>query len=198
MNRTIPAIETRYSGINFRSRLEAKWAAMFDLLGWGWTYEPTDFKGWIPDFAIHGKDIVYVEVKPVSKFPDEVAQKIDQSGCTDEVLIVGMLGPMWDVEFNCPIVGWLREKTAPYDLCPTKLGPDDFWWEPAPMSRYEKEGIKGRIGFCHSGMSYSDRITGGYDGGSFGSFPVTQEEITMLWREASNRTRWNPKRQTNQ
>lgn len=193
MNRTIPAIETRYNGINFRSRLEAKWAAMFDLLRWGWTYEPTDFNGWIPDFAIHGKEIVYVEVKPVSEFPEEVAQKIDRSGCSDEVLIVGMLGPMWGDEFDYPIVGWLREKTVPYDSCRTKLGPDDFWWDTAPMSRYKNEGPNGRIGFCHSGMSFVDRISGGHDGGSFGSFPVTQEEITMLWREASNRTRWNPK-----
>jgi len=29
---TIPAIPTRYNGVNFRSRLEAKWAAFFDLL----------------------------------------------------------------------------------------------------------------------------------------------------------------------
>ncbi len=193
MNRTIPAIETRYNGINFRSRLEAKWAAMFDLLRWGWTYEPTDFNGWIPDFAIHGKEIVYVEVKPVSEFPKEVAQKIDRSGCSDEVLIVGMLGPMWGDEFDYPIVGWLREPTVPYDSRRTKLGPDDFWWDTAPMSRYKNEGPNGRIGFCHSGASFTDRISGGYDGGSFGSFPVTQEEITMLWREASNRTRWNPK-----
>ncbi len=162
-NQKIAAIETRYNGINFRSRLEAKWAAMFDLLKWGWTYEPTDFNGWIPDFAIH---------------------KIDASGCHDEVLIVGMLGPMRRDDLNCPIVGWLREGVGPEEV------PEDFWWEPAPMSRYEGED---RIGFCHSVGSYRDRITGQYDGGSFGSFPVTQEEVTMLWREASNRTRWNPK-----
>jgi len=183
-NQKIAAIETRYNGINFRSRLEAKWAAMFDLLKWGWTYEPTDFNGWIPDFAIHGERIIYVEVKPVSDFPMEVANKIDASGCHDEVLIVGMLGPMRRDDLNCPIVGWLREGVGLEEV------PEDFWWEPAPMSRYKGED---RIGFCHSGGSYKDRITGQYDGGSFGSFPVTQEEVTMLWREASNRTRWNPK-----
>ncbi|MEA2669684.1 MAG: hypothetical protein QOJ33_2618, partial [Chloroflexota bacterium] len=30
------AIPTTYDGVNFRSRLEAKWAAFFDLLGWRW------------------------------------------------------------------------------------------------------------------------------------------------------------------
>jgi len=181
MNYTIAAIETRYNGVIFRSRLEAKWAAMFDLLGWGWTYEPTDFNGWIPDFAIHGKDIIYVEVKPVGGFPQEVADKLDASGCQDEVLIVGMLGPTWDKVLNCPMVGWLRE------VC----GSGVFWWEPAAMSRWEGAD---RIGFCHSDGVYNDRITGKYDGGSFGrGDPVTQEEVTALWREASSRARWSPR-----
>lgn len=33
------AIETRYSGYNFRSRLEARWAVFFDSLGIEWEYE---------------------------------------------------------------------------------------------------------------------------------------------------------------
>lgn len=44
-NYTVPAIPTKYNGINFRSRLEAKWAAFFDLLEWNWEYEPCDFNG---------------------------------------------------------------------------------------------------------------------------------------------------------
>jgi hypothetical protein len=180
MNYTIAAIETRYSGINFRSRLEARWAAMFDLLGWGWTYEPTDFKGWIPDFAIHGeKEIIYVEVKPVGDFPEEVANKLAASGCPGDVLIVGMLGPTWSKKYECPTIGWLGDFAV--EGC--------FWWEPAAMSRW---GGEDRIGFCHSEGTFCDRITGKYDGGGFGSNPVTQEEVTSLWREACNRTRWSP------
>lgn len=49
----IPAIPTTYKGIEFRSRLEAKWAVMFDLLGWKWEYEPFDIEGYIPDFVLH-------------------------------------------------------------------------------------------------------------------------------------------------
>ena len=54
-------IPTKYNGINFRSRLEARWAAFFDQLKWEWEYEPIDLNGWIPDFttnpiqAIHTK-----------------------------------------------------------------------------------------------------------------------------------------------
>ncbi len=36
---SIKAIETRYKGYRFRSRLEARWAVYFDTLGWKWEYE---------------------------------------------------------------------------------------------------------------------------------------------------------------
>jgi hypothetical protein len=40
----IKAIETRYKGCNFRSRLEARWAVFFDTLGIEWQYEPQGFE----------------------------------------------------------------------------------------------------------------------------------------------------------
>lgn len=90
---SIPAIPTVYNGVQFRSRLEARWAAFFDKLGWPWLYEPIDLAGYIPDFILpfpHGK--VLVEVKPVlvlDDFKDEVFQKIVRSGWTDRFLLVG-------------------------------------------------------------------------------------------------------------
>ncbi len=59
----IASIPTTYKGVNFRSRLEARWAAFFDLEGWDWEYEPVDLKGWIPDFIIKGKQDLFVEIK---------------------------------------------------------------------------------------------------------------------------------------
>lgn len=59
----IAAIPTKYNGVQFRSRLEARWAAMFDLLGRAWEYEPIDLAGWIPDFRSRG---LLIEVCPVS------------------------------------------------------------------------------------------------------------------------------------
>jgi hypothetical protein len=83
------SIPTLYKGYQFRSLLEATWAAFFDQLGWRWEYEPTEFSGWIPDFVLYGESqLTYVEVKPVIAFPQTVADKIDASGCTEEVLIV--------------------------------------------------------------------------------------------------------------
>jgi len=184
---TMHAIETKYKGVIFRSRLEAKWAAMFDLLGWKWDYEPIDFNGWIPDFAIYGDNTVYVEVKPIDKFPDRVSERIDASGCKDEVLIVGMKCPIRSGSYDI-ILGWLRES-----LENQFTNAIEFWWEEASFGRWALGSKKSIIGFCHTEGRFVDRITGGYDGGSFGSNKVTVDEITKLWREAGNLTRWEHK-----
>lgn len=61
------AIETRYKGYRFRSRLEARWAVFFDELGIGYEYEPEGFctsdgTKYLPDFYLTFEH-VYVEVK---------------------------------------------------------------------------------------------------------------------------------------
>ena len=61
------AIETRYAGCRFRSRLEARWAVFFDSLNIEWKYEPEGYKilngkYYLPDFYLPEKDI-FVEVK---------------------------------------------------------------------------------------------------------------------------------------
>lgn len=67
----IKAIETRYAGCHFRSRLEARWAVFFDHLGIEWEYEPEGFEtsagNYLPDFRIRVPDDSYpywFEVKP--------------------------------------------------------------------------------------------------------------------------------------
>ncbi len=60
------AIPTIYNHIQYRSRLEARWAAFFDLMNWKFTYEPFDLKTWSPDFKLTtaaGTNFL-VEVKP--------------------------------------------------------------------------------------------------------------------------------------
>jgi hypothetical protein len=37
-------IPTKYRSVNFRSRLEAKYAALFDLLGWRWIAQWGDWQ----------------------------------------------------------------------------------------------------------------------------------------------------------
>lgn len=67
-NYNIKAKPTTYAGVTFRSRLEARWAAFFDICGLQWKYEPRfDFiKGWLPDFLITTSACeILAEVKPI-------------------------------------------------------------------------------------------------------------------------------------
>lgn len=89
---TIKAIETRYKGYRFRSRLEARWAVFFDALGIEWQYEPEGFERtepvwhetlgrvgekvirYLPDFYLPQTD-TWVEVKGVMS--DEDAYRLE-------------------------------------------------------------------------------------------------------------------------
>jgi hypothetical protein len=73
MSEPIKAIETRYKGYRFRSRLEARWAVFFDAIDVRWEYEPQGFRlsdgtMYLPDFHLpgfHQRDKgIYVECKP--------------------------------------------------------------------------------------------------------------------------------------
>jgi hypothetical protein len=64
----IRVIETSYHGYLFRSRLEARWAVFFDVLGIKWVYENEgfDFGGglrYLPDFWLSTVKM-WAEVKP--------------------------------------------------------------------------------------------------------------------------------------
>ena len=114
---TFNAIPTTYQGVRFRSRLEARWSAFFDLVGWRWTYEPIDLAGYIPDFIVEharysddrydaewlvasgGPNTIgctetvrrIVEVKPSLDLVDLISygKKIDESGWDGHASIVG-------------------------------------------------------------------------------------------------------------
>jgi hypothetical protein len=82
---------TPYAGVAFRSRLEAKWAAFFDLVKWAWEYEPIDLKGWSPDFRV---GTTLIEVKPVATrqaWPEDTVLKVVEAsrGYDGEVLLFG-------------------------------------------------------------------------------------------------------------
>lgn len=73
----------KYNGIQYRSRLEAKWAAFFEFIGWKYDYEPVEFelKGWMPDFYISNLQLL-IEVKPYSQWSEEVLNKIKPHAST--------------------------------------------------------------------------------------------------------------------
>jgi hypothetical protein len=56
-NSNMKAIDTRYRGYRFRSRLEARWAVFFDKMDTRWEYEPQGYAlpgagAYLPDFYL--------------------------------------------------------------------------------------------------------------------------------------------------
>jgi hypothetical protein len=169
------AIETSYNGTVFRSRLEARWAAFFDLVGWRWDYEPVDCNGWIPDFSLIAKGspggILLVEIKPIFEFSRGVADKIDAAEKEHEVLMLGC-GPQDGRNGErAKLAGWLRDQ-------------DSWEWERA----YFHES--GGVGVHPENMGWTNRITGEYDG-NCGAFADVHAD--RIWAEAGNIVRWSPR-----
>jgi hypothetical protein len=80
----LKAIETKYKGYRFRSRLEARWAVFFNALGVDWRYEHeglelSDGSWYLPDFHIFERD-------PASPFPPTVVEIKASSPSDAEVL----------------------------------------------------------------------------------------------------------------
>jgi hypothetical protein len=76
----IKALETKYKGYRFRSRLESRYAVYFDCIGIEWVYEPQGFvlEGnipYLPDFWLNDLHC-FAEVKPET-FSKEALQKIN-------------------------------------------------------------------------------------------------------------------------
>jgi len=64
-----------YKGLEFKTSLEARWAAFFDLAGWSWWVNPRSIENWRPDFMVTfpcghsecgGSHTLLVSVLPVS------------------------------------------------------------------------------------------------------------------------------------
>lgn len=104
----VPAIETEYRGYRFRSRLEARVAAMLDFIGWEWEYEPEGFElasgRYLPDFALIkpqeslnpdcrvGERMLWIEVKGAPPTQKDLARAHDLAAATRTpvAFIVGM------------------------------------------------------------------------------------------------------------
>lgn len=213
------AIRTTYAGVNFRSRLEASWAAFFDLCEWRWEYEPFELPGWIPDFSLKKDDGTYilVEVKPIewTASSEEACHfvetdsslkkvrrytKIDED---QEVLILGArpffeyndhsrdtFGVIWNEEW-----GHHSDPVFADDADPDAddIEPIDFVRQGPYVDIAEICSYTKNgndIDFCASNFSYKYRLSGHYDGKVFSPGVYVDD----LWKEARNRTQWKPKK----
>ena len=175
-------IPTFYKGIQFRSRLEAQWAATLDLLEWEWDYEPFDCKGWIPDFVLKGALPILLDAKPVATFAECAAfgQKIVDSEPPYPVAIVGA-GRLPLEGTNCCIGSFVA------------VGPD----KDHPMALFDGHDLS--IGKCcgkRDGMVWSTEWGGWHCGicGDWGKiYHDFRREFDDLWRRAKEESRWSPK-----
>jgi len=107
MAQRLRAIPTTYHGIEFRSKLEAKYAQAFDRLGIVWEYEGHGFRFddgtcYCPDFYMPEID-TYFEVKGV--LDEESRRKVDLLAGEKKNIVVGKpdgcveanLAGMWDM-----------------------------------------------------------------------------------------------------
>lgn len=170
------AIETLYGDVMFKSRLEARWAAFFDLMGWQWTYEPIDLDGWIPDFQL-GVIGGLVEVKPFLRPGDwqamiaDIARALQNHDMKPRVLLLGV-SPMAIVG-DYVSIGWMLEYHGEWML------------DTAVVGRYGPGGPMG----CHANSNdWTCFVSGVHHGGTTAYFGG--DEVGANWRKASNVTQW--------
>lgn len=198
-------IPTKANGYQMRSRLEAKWAHFFDLIGWKWEYEPFDANGYIPDFLIFGERPFLVEVKPATNidgFDDasEKAQRSLRDEWSNDILYVGVTPFLGD---DCcswgpghgPIIGRLDEWSddasgwidthATFGLC-TECA---FGGNLENDFLYVNRGFA--IGSCTS--DYSARPCDHNDGNPpFLRTVHINQFVRSLWADACNESQWKP------
>jgi hypothetical protein len=171
VSRARNAIPTHYAGVQFRSRLEAKWAAMFDLLEWDWEYEPFDLDFYVPDFVLKFHRPILVEVKPWLKTDDAraVQAALDLQPWDGEILIAGSQIGNFAPDTACGLLrdsegGWGDAILSHCVECDTPmLRSGDFSWR------------------CR---------TCGFEDGHKHLIALQYAHVSQLWREAGNLSQW--------
>lgn len=164
-------IPTVYNGVQYRSRLEAHWAAFFDIINWKFTYEPYDLNKWSPDFKLiteRGQTFL-VEVKPQELV--DVSLTLRMGGATnysDGILIVNE-SPFRFPYPNC--IGWTSVEGKTKD----HKGEDNFEFCTSVIMNLYGEGL-GIFNLCDGNDDVHSNL-----------FDATEFCLPM-WTEAGNKT----------
>jgi hypothetical protein len=178
----IPTIGVR--GIQFRSRIEAQWAYIFENLEWNWEYEPLDLDGYIPDFIINFYDSeILIEIKGDTNIwenYEEHKNKIIKSGWKKPFAILGSrykISEYWD-DNNCPNIG--KVSYIPQE--------DGKWITDDLIIRKEKDRYNknGKPEWFLGG----DYILYDICSGDWKNIIETKTDFDKLWVEAKNKVQW--------
>jgi hypothetical protein len=197
---THEGIPTEHAHTNFRSRLEARWACLFDAIGWAWEYEPFDCEGYIPDFAILGDRPFLVEVKPALTY-GELTEHIDKVKRADrEALIVGASPLLKDHWGDAVLAGCLLQLREYEDVVEEwdGLNPPrdkvalvrDFYDGPAEWFRCH---VCHQVNVFHVDGSWDGYPCDHYEGNAHLG-QISYDEIARFWAAARNATQWEARR----
>lgn len=198
MGQRTNGIPTLYRGVQYRSRLEARWAYFFDLLGWPYQYEPFDLAGWIPDFLLPGETPTLVEVKPAISLPHDIAAELSAQAPDHEILIVGCSIGRERSDNEALQLGWHRQVFGDSEPEPTGWEAAVFMSVPRPPDEANfgvTSGDSGRFfvfDWCSDVHSFHGRLTGWHDG----YIPFEEGDARLLfdlWNRAGNAVQWRGK-----
>ena len=178
----IAPIPTVYGGVQFRSRLEARYAALFDLVRWPWEYEPTDLFWYVPDFLLRfPRGLVLAEVKPATTATELLtfAPKVSDAGWPGEVLMLGASLFLPTTE-AVPSFGLYSQFEESPD------GPALGAFDHAILHRCL--GCKA-VSFHHASGDWRCAVAGCSDGNTLVDV-IEPHELRALWNEAGARTQW--------
>ncbi len=187
------AIPTFYDRIEYRSRLEARWAAFFDQLGWQCIYEPFDADHYIPDFIIHGDGPLLVEIKPVvtqEEYKDvltEVDRKLgDDDGAWLNGVVVFGVSPL-------PYAGYyLADRVASISgeagwyRCPS-CGAFAIEWHPRTVQQWRRRSVQQATPRCRDRHYYAPcghLVFGDH------MERIDPDVTHQLWATACNNVKW--------
>lgn len=152
------AIETKYRGFRFRSRLEARWAVFFDALGIRWDYEPEGYQlntgeWYLPDFFVHFAARNFCG----AKFP-RGGYWIEIKPTAPDVLTVQKLA---DVCIGTSHSGYILWGSPwAYGSCTLSRRGGPAQYAPHPMQSADVEIQWGRFATAGSSSDYADGLRG--------------------------------------
>lgn len=193
MRYAMKAHPTEYRGVEYDSRLEATWAAFFDLAGWTHHYQPVDLEGWSPDFSIQtAEDPILVEVKPIEpvKRPWPKSSVFDAATERRMVLAAGE-------RHNLLLLGLRPPGTvenANYEHALPELG---AFYDPFDCGAWETAVLIAPAGAWDIDISgcgvFGPRIAEGRGiGGDHHCHGVDSAMAQSAWSQAKNATKYRP------
>jgi hypothetical protein len=206
------AMPTKYGGIEFRSRLEARWACFFDRIGWKWTYEPLDGNAYIPDFLVHVNHAVKLAafVGELMRSATSKLQRMSPIEGDDYHRLLAYLPALEAVRYPLlqlsPVPTLLEVKPAvtkaQYRAAIPKMttGLAGRWdgqlWivgaDPLPAWEWEPGEPAYPRDWPPLGLVGSRRDGAGWDFGVHFWWPGAAEPIRAAWAAACNATKWRP------